>query len=249
MAGVIVVYTGLILMAAGALTLLRPLALLHVPTRGHAAAVLAAGIVVALVGVLLPAPETRVGMPRTQLDAFLPAYQFSEHHEIHVRAAPERVMEAIHAVTAGEIALFQTLTTIRRFGRKGPESILNAPERMPILEVATRTTFLTLAAEPGREILLGTLVAVPAGFRRPERATPEWFRGLEGPGYAKAAMNFLVEPDGRGGTRLTTDTRVFATDVGARRRFAAYWRVIYPGSALLRRTWLRAIRRRAEAPR
>jgi len=60
-------------------------------------------------------------------------------------------------------------------------------------------------------------------------------------------MNFLVEPDGRGGSLLSTETRVFATDAVARRRFAVYWRVIYPGSALIRRMWLRAIRLRAEA--
>ena len=29
-------------------------------------------------------------------------------------------------------------------------------------------------------------------------------------------------------------------------RFALYWRVIYPGSALIRRMWLRALRLRAE---
>jgi hypothetical protein len=38
---------------------------------------------------------------------------------------------------------------------------------------------------------------------------------------------------------------VFANSPWARRGFAAYWRVIYPGSALIRRMWLRAIARRA----
>jgi len=38
---------------------------------------------------------------------------------------------------------------------------------------------------------------------------------------------------------------VFANSPSARRRFAAYWRVIYPGSAIVRRMWLRAIARRA----
>ena len=40
-------------------------------------------------------------------------------------------------------------------------------------------------------------------------------------------MNFLVRPDPQGGSRVSTETRVFAT---ARRspRFARYWRVIYP---------------------
>ncbi len=46
---------------------------------------------------------------------------------------------------------------------------------------------------------------------------------------------------------VTAETRVYATDASARRRFARYWRVIYPGSALIRRRWLRAMKRRAEA--
>jgi hypothetical protein len=46
---------------------------------------------------------------------------------------------------------------------------------------------------------------------------------------------------------VSTETRVFATSPAARRRFAAYWRVIYPGSAIIRRSWLRAIRHRALA--
>jgi hypothetical protein len=39
---------------------------------------------------------------------------------------------------------------------------------------------------------------------------------------------------------------VAASDARAERRFAAYWRVIYPGSAWIRRMWLRAIKARAE---
>jgi len=59
-------------------------------------------------------------------------------------------------------------------------------------------------------------------------------------------MNFLVEDAGPGAMLVTTETRIYATDASARRRFAVYWRTIYPGSSLLRHTWLRAIKRRAE---
>ncbi|MFI5167541.1 MAG: hypothetical protein ACHQQS_13065 [Thermoanaerobaculales bacterium] len=45
---------------------------------------------------------------------------------------------------------------------------------------------------------------------------------------------------------MTTETRVAATDAGARRALATYWRVIYPGSSLIRTTWLAAIKQRAE---
>jgi hypothetical protein len=61
-------------------------------------------------------------------------------------------------------------------------------------------------------------------------------------------MNFRVTDEGKGWTRVTTQTRVVATDAAASRRFAVYWRIIYPGSAFIRRMWLAAIARRAEAP-
>jgi hypothetical protein len=39
---------------------------------------------------------------------------------------------------------------------------------------------------------------------------------------------------------------VVATDAASRRRFGFYWRLIQPGSALVRRGWLAAAKRRAE---
>jgi hypothetical protein len=58
-------------------------------------------------------------------------------------------------------------------------------------------------------------------------------------------MNFRLEDEGET-CLVSTETRVQTTDASSRRRFAMYWFVIYPGSALIRRMWLRAIKRRAE---
>ena len=76
-------------------------------------------------------------------------------------------------VTADEILLFRTLTWIRRGGRRGPESILNPTENVPLLEVATRTAFLVMAEDSGREIVLGTAAMVPSEFRATRRLVPE----------------------------------------------------------------------------
>jgi hypothetical protein len=246
MFGVILVYAGLISVFLGAVATLWPLRILGLSSRRRGVSLLALGVLLVVVGWALPAPESRVASPSSRLDEFMPVWQFSELHTTRVKAPPERVFRAIHEVTANEILFFQALTWIRRFGRPGPESILNAPERRPILEVATRTSFLQLAEEPDREIVVGTLVVAPRGtiIGKP---TPEGFKALELPGFAKAAMNFRVEADGAGGSILSTETRVYATDGASKRRFAAYWRVIYPGSALIRRMWLRAIVHRAEA--
>ena len=209
--------------------------------------VLAVGFLFILVGWAWPAPEIRIPVPQTKLDEFVPAYQFQEFHTLEVAVPKERVYRAIKDVTAREILLFHTLTWIRRFGHPGPASIMNPPGDEPILDVALQTSFLLLAEDANREIVLGTLVVVPPGWRPKAKATPEDFKALHTPGFALAAMNFKVEDAGAGSCTVTTETRVYATDAAATRRFAAYWRMIYPGSALIRRMWLRAVKRRAEA--
>lgn len=247
MIAVVLVYAGFLLVFLGFISLLKPLKLLRIRSRSRGALILLAGLMAVAAGMALPAKETRIAEPRTLLDDFVPVYQFSEFHSTRVAASRDRAYRAIREVTAGEILLFRTLTWIRRFGRPGPEGILNAPERLPILDVATRTGFLLLSEEPGNEIVVGTLVVAPRGWRLKHRPTPEGFKRLKEPGFALAVMNFRVEDAGPGACRITTETRVYATDTGSRRTFARYWRVIYPGSALIRRMWLRGIRQRAEA--
>lgn len=246
MFGVVVVYAGCLTSLLGFVSLLKPLNFIGIARRLSGLIVLGVGVIIVSIGFLLPASEERIAAPRTQLDAFVPAWQFNEAHSIRVRAPRDRVFRAIKEVRAGEITLFRTLTWMRRFGRPGPESILNAPETMPLLDVATRTSFLLLAEEKDRELVIGTLVAAPPGWRPKGKPTPEGFRELKEPGFALAAMNFRMEDAGAGETMVTTETRVYATDASSRKSFARYWRVIYPGSALIRKMWLRAVKKRAE---
>ncbi len=177
----------------------------------------------------------------TRLDDFAPTWKFREIHHLFITAPPDRVYEATKAVTAGEIRFYRALTWLRRLGRPGPPDILNPPPHRPLLEVATQTGFLLLTDSP-REIVIGKVVIAPPGARGPR--TAEQYRTLAGPGWARATMNFLIEPRGSG-SLITTETRVHASDARTRRRFGLYWALIYPGSALIRRMWLRAIRRRA----
>lgn len=243
MAGSIVVYAGLIVAFIGLVFVVKPIVRLGIRRRMHGLFVAAAGICLVAVGLILPAPEKRMAQRRSQLDSFVPVWQFNEFHAIGVAAPPERVFEAVRRVRADEIALFRTLTWIRRGGRPLPESILNAGDREPLIDVATRSGFISLADDPPRELVIGTVVAAPPGTKG--TLTPEFFVKEHPPGFALAAMNFAVRADRSGGSIVTTETRVFATSDDTRRRFAVYWRFIYPGSAIIRRMWLRAIERRA----
>jgi hypothetical protein len=191
-------------------------------TRRRAAAIVATGVALVVIACAWPAGEQRATVNASKLDELMPRWQFVERHEIRIAAPPERIYAAIRNVTASEIRFFQILTSVRCMGRcREKESILHAPPDKPILDVAVGSGFRMLADDAPRELVIGSRVA-PGAF---------------------AVMNFRVDRDGV----VTTETRVFARSDAARRRFAIYWRFIRPGSGIIRRSWLEAIKRRAEA--
>jgi hypothetical protein len=241
-----IVYAGLVITAAGLILIIKPIERLHVTSRSQGLAIAGIGLLVAGIGLNAPTSESRIIKAETRLDEFIPVWQFNERHTIRVAASPERVFDAVRLTRANEISLFNTLTWIRRGGREAPESILNAGDSAPLLDVATRNGFIYLANDVPRELVVGTVVVAPPGQRG--SLTPQTFKTPLPPGFALAAMNFLVTPDGPNASIVSTETRVFANSTGSRRRFARYWRVIYPGSAIIRRMWLRAIQRRATTP-
>lgn len=241
----IALYTAAIFALVGAAGIIHPLRRVHRSNRRHAAVMMLIGLAAAY-AIWRIMPSAQTSDAHHAIDEFAPSFHFREQHETIIAATPDRIYQAIRAVSADEIALFQTFTWIRRFGRGGPESIMNAPEHQPILDVATKTGFLLLQDQPSREVMIGTVVVAPPGTRRRHGFTPDDYRQLVMPGFAKATMNFRIEPAAGATTRLVTETRVFATDAAALQRFTPYWRLIFPGSAILRMTWLRAIKSRAE---
>jgi hypothetical protein len=242
---VLLVDLALAVVLVGFVCFVRPLLFLRIRTRRIALLVLGGGVALLVVALSLPVSPPRLPGPRMAIDEVVPAYQFGEHHEILVAASPERVLAATRAVTAREIRLFRLLTWLRspRWPSSGRESILNPGADRPILEVALRSGFVLLREEKDRELVFGAVVCCDA--RVPPRSAEE-FQGLQG-SLARAVMNFHALDAGGGMTRLVTETRVATTDARSERVFARYWRIIYPGSALIRLTWLRAIKARAEA--
>jgi hypothetical protein len=233
---------------AGFLSILRPFRMLRIRSRRVAVIVCVVGALGAWRALHATALADYVTRPASKLDEFAPIYQFSEAASIPVRATADRVYDAVFRVTAAEVPLYRTLAWVRRGGTSGPESVLNPSDTEPLVRVATRTSFLTLAEVPGREFVMGAVVMAPEGVRLAAGPTPESFKALTRPGFAKAAMNFAIEPEGPGLCLLRTETRVYATDPVSRDRFSHYWKVIAPGSLLIRHMWLRAIKVRAEAP-
>jgi hypothetical protein len=187
-----------------------------------------------------------------KLDDFMPHYHFNEVHRLRVRAQPEVVFQAVKTLSVSEMPkLVHGLMVLRGLPAKllgtfhePPASEKNG--KMTFLEEMLSADFILLAETPGREVVLGL---VGEFWRMAPRAvvqsSSEAFLRFEAPGYAKVAANLLVTAE-KGGAWLQTETRILAMDKTSRRKFGRYWFVIALGSGLIRRLWLRAIKRKAE---
>jgi len=193
---------------------------------------------------LWPATPELVLQPETQLDANLPAYDFREYHEVEVAATAEQTRRAVYELREEDIPVANALMAVRSaFAREK----LPAGRRGPVLEGMRdgRSGFLMLS-EGANEV-----VCVMAGAPWEDRVatkelTPSYWRGYQEPNAIRVAFNFRWTAAGPGRTRLSTETRVQATDTEARQRMAMYWRVIGPGSGLIRRAMLNGVAKRAE---
>ena len=176
------------------------------------------------------------------LDEFLPRYDVNEVHSVSTSASPAAVMDAIHALTPREVPVLVALMAVRSVPALLRRRRLSV--RGPLLDGFRHGGFVDLRETPDELVIggVGRFWQPTGGLRRIE---PADFREFAEPGFAKAAFNFQIERVGER-TLLSTETRVATTDEHARRRFGRYWRLVYPGSALIRVAWLRAIRRRAE---
>ena len=183
------------------------------------------------------------------LDELMP--EFTEIHSVRISAPPDRALEAVKPAPLGEMPLVRLLFAIRSlpariWGKRG----LPAEKATSLYGQMLHFGFTQLAEEPGRGVVRGHRADVRAA-RRPHagRTVPAL---VSRPSRARlrqrVAMSFSAEA-AEGGASLITETRVMTTDPASRRRFGRYWRVIRPGSAAVRRSWLAAAKPRAEEGR
>jgi hypothetical protein len=162
------------------------------------------------------------------LSEVLPEYDVRKRHAIGLNAPPDRVWDAIHETTLGDLRVARMLFRLR--------GLPSAHDR-GILELEG---FQRLAEDPGRELVVGA-VGKPWSPRGGLVRGAD-LRAFREPGYALMALNITCD-----GKTLATETRVLCTDPRSRRLFRLYWLVVGPFSGIVRKDWLRAIARRTAA--
>jgi len=188
------------------------------------------------------------------LEAWMPDPSVAAAYRTIVAAPPERVYEALLNTDFGRhplVALLMGLRTIpaavvapRATWRRLRESRRRGP--LP-LRALLGQDFALLEEQPPIEIVLGLTGRFWTASGCLVPTDPATFRQPPPPGMARAAWNFRLDAVEGGRTRLSTETRVTCSDPATLRKFRMYWRLVAPGSGLIRWAILRRIRRGAEA--
>ncbi|MFF2651577.1 hypothetical protein [Streptomyces sp. NPDC058045] len=169
------------------------------------------------------------------LDTVLPDWHYHERHQIAVAAPTATVMSAVDELTWREVPVFRGLLALRGLagGTRTDSRVMDQFTDMGYTELARSED----------ELVSGLICSPWMGPPLALGETPtEKFRSFETAKHIKIAVNFRCA-DGL----LTSETRVYATDAPSRKRFGLYWFAIRVGSEIIRRVWLGAVRRRAEA--
>ncbi len=232
---VFVVYLGIGFFVVGLLSVIKPFKFLRIKSRKSSFLIAGAGLLVFVSGMILPSPIIRSSRPHQRIDNFMPEYQFYEYHEMSIKAPTEAVYKAIKEVSFIDIPFAMWLMRIR-----GMETGQFA---QPILEELTQpgTGFLALEDSNPHEYVGGMVGKPWSNEQPPDVINPDEFRKFRLAGNIKVVFNMHVIAMEDGTSRLSSETRIIGVDSSARKTFSRYWRVIYPGSAIIRRVWIDAI--------
>ena len=171
------------------------------------------------------------------IDQLLPDPHLRMRHVRRIGAPPAQVYQALHKVDLAGSLLVRLLLMVRTLRR---------PQGPLTLARLTQAGFGVVGEAPGREIVLGVTGKFWRASGERRAADREQFRRGAPAGEVLVAWNFRVE--GEVETLLSTETRIRAGDPATLRTFRRYWRLVHPGSALIRRAMLRAVGREATRP-
>jgi hypothetical protein len=193
------------------------------------------------------------------LDDLMPRYDVVERHRIIVRAPPTVVFSSIRAanlaggtITRVLLALRTAPAALAAVGRSPRAAWAEYRERVAARQHAVRLRdferagFRVVAERAPDELVIGLLGRfwTPRGGLCAD-IDAGTFRAGPPAGHALAGWSFTVAARPDGTSELRTETRVWCA-ADARWKFRLYWMVVRPGSGLIRREMLRAIRGEAE---
>ena len=186
----------------------------------------------------------------TALDRLIPRPALREIDCAELAVTAERAWRAVRELDLARSTLVQTLFGIRTL----PDRLkANNPQlRMrldALISTPNRPGFQILAEDPPHELAVGAIGKV----WRPvipfvHVADAAAFAAFSEHDYIKVAWALRIFPEGERASLVEFELRVAATDETAWKKFARYFRLIGPGSHLIRRVLLAQLQRELGTP-
>jgi hypothetical protein len=178
------------------------------------------------------------------LDRFIPRPDVRERFETTIRAPAALVMQVATDFDMQSLPAVKAIFRLR-------EALLGARADAPrqpqgILEETTRLGWGVLDEQPGRAVVCGARCQPWLADVKFSAIAPQEFAAYAQPDQVKIAWTLEAEEVADGVTRFAQETRVVATDAGARAKFRRYWRWARFGIIAIRLLLLPAVRREAE---
>jgi hypothetical protein len=186
------------------------------------------------------------------LDWVLPEFDATLVEHRLIEADPETVYEAVKAVDLGSIArgnpairaLFATRAAAERVistltNRPGPAVVSDAPIRLG--DLPEHGEWVRLGEDPPRELTFGVIGRFWAGETVWKTIDADRFVAFDRPGFAKIACSVTVRPYGGLRSLVTYEARTLGLDPESSAKFLRYWRLVWPGVAIVMRAYLRAV--------
>jgi len=237
-------WIGLIIFFIGIISLIKPLVFLFIINRTVALYVLIGGILISSSSILLPAKVCHSGTGMT-LDKIMPEYSSKEYHEIIADASVDDVKKALRVTGVKDIPVAKMLMMARGIADENKDMSDKASNNCKDTTTFVTPDFNFIIADSS-ELLTMMVLKTKGKTPPPVFSSFKEFVAFNDPGYVKVAINFHFKSLENGKTLVSTETRNLPITSRDSHIFNAYWRVIYPGSAIIRRLWLETLSKNAE---
>jgi len=244
-------WIGVILIITGVISLFCPLSFLFILNRIIAIGVLIAGIFISAVSLLCPFKIRHSPTDNQVIDSLMPVFSSNEYHEVRIPASIETIKQVLKVTGVKDIPAARLLLKIR--GIADEEVDLKEMESNESAGSDTVSTpdfkFFVVAPDEWITVMMINLTSPCQNENKStslEITTLEQFKSFHEPGSVKVAVNFRFIRITDHETILSTETRNNGITPKDNRTFSFYWKIIYPGSAIIRRVWLDTINKNAQ---
>jgi len=190
----------------------------------------------------MPAYEVTMSL----IDAFMPDYSLREIHRVAVATPPARAYQVLRSIDMYRLSFVKHLFKLRTLPDRVWGKLRSEPIILPTtscIDDITKTTsgFMILGEDPGCEVVVGAVGKFWQPVIRYAHVSSAGFAKFSDPGFGKVAWSLRVDPHASGGSWISLDLRVNATDAVSLARFKRYWLLIGRFSQAIRRSLLKTV--------